>query len=184
MEKQLKIKNAIASLVLVTGLVGAGITLHQIRQAEQVNHALRTGGEVSSEETYALQRKFAEAYFQGAAKNYKHAVQNYGQLLENLEKKGDVDPELRAKIFYNIGNNLFRSGLIRMVNSDGSLQDDAKYAYAQAVVAYEQALKQNPAQSEAKFNLSLLHAVIPANMQIGKREQTGMELSNLPIGLP
>ena len=183
MEKHLKIKNAVAGLVLAAGLVGAGTVLHQIRQAEQVNHALRTGGEVSGE-NYVLQHKFAEAYFQGEAKNYKHAAQNYGQLLEKADKMGNISPELRAQVYFNIGNNLFRSGLIRMVGEDGSLQDDAKYAYAQAVVAYEQALKQNPAQSEAKFNLSLLHAVIPANMQIVKREQTAMELSNLPIGLP
>ncbi|MDR5170828.1 hypothetical protein IHQ56_03255 [Methylobacillus flagellatus] len=183
MEKHLKIKNAIAGLLLLASLAGSGAVLYQLRQAEQANHALRTGGEISNED-YAMQRKFAEAYFQGASKNYKHAVQNYSQLLESMDKKGNASPELRAQIYFNIGNNLFRSGLVRMVNSDGSLQDDAKYAYAQAIVAYEQALKQNPAQAEAKFNLSLLHAVIPGNMQIGKREQTAMELSNLPIGLP
>lgn len=183
MEKHLKLKNTAVGLLLLIGVAGAASVLYQLQQAEQVNRALQSGGEITHE-GYAMQRKFAEAYFQGASKNYKHAVQNYSQLLESMDKQGHTSPELRSQIYFNIGNNLFRAGLIRMVNADGSLQDDAKYAYAQAIVAYEQALKQNPAQSEAKFNLSLLHAVIPGNMQIGKREQTGMELSNLPIGLP
>jgi len=36
----------------------------------------------------------------------------------------------------------------------------------------------------AKFNLSLLLSVLPADMKHGEKEQSGMELSNLPIGLP
>ncbi|MCB5184921.1 hypothetical protein LG201_06860 [Methylobacillus gramineus] len=183
MEKHVIVKNAVAGLILLTGVVGTLMAGYQIKLAEQVNQALLTGEEIT-DENYAFQRKFAEAYFQGASKNYKHAVQNYSQLLESADKRGNVSNEVRSQIYFNIGNNLFRSGLIRMVNSDGSLQDDAKYAYAQAMVAYEQSLKLVPDQSAAKFNLSLLHAVIPHNMQISKREQSGMELSNLPIGLP
>ena len=183
MEKHLKISNTIAGLILCTGLLGGAYTLHQLQQAHEVNQALRSGGEINNED-YALQRKFAEAYFQGAANNYKHAVQNYSQLLESADKQGKLTQEDRAQIYFNIGNNLFRSGLIRLVNPDGNLQDEAKYAYAQGMVAYEQALRLAPNLSAAKFNLSLLHAVIPDNMQIAKREQTGMELSNLPIGLP
>ncbi|MCB5186862.1 hypothetical protein LG200_02450 [Methylobacillus caricis] len=183
MEKHVTIKNAVAGLILLIGLVGASVMAYKIKIAEKVNQALLTGEEIT-DENYAFQRKFAEAYFQGVSKNYKHAVQNYSQLLEAAEKKGNVSSEVRSRIYFNIGNNLFRSGLIRMVNPDGSLQDDAKYAYAQAMVAYEQALRLAPGLSHAKFNLSLLHAVIPHNMQISKREQSGMELSNLPIGLP
>ncbi|WP_025873069.1 hypothetical protein [Methylobacillus glycogenes] len=183
MEKHLKIRNTLVGVMLLAGVLGCAYTLHQLQQAQAVNQALRSGGEINNED-YALQRKFAEAYFQGAANNYKHAVQNYSQLLESADKQGKFSQEERAQIYFNIGNNLFRSGLIRLVNPDGELQDEAKYAYAQGMVAYEQALRLAPELKAAKFNLSLLHAVIPHNMQIAKREQSGMELSNLPIGLP
>ena len=79
---------------------------------------------------------------------------------------------------------MFVSGLIRRINDDGSLNDDARYAYAQAKLAYEQSLRLEPMSTVAKFNLSLLHAVMSKSMKPAPKEQSTMELSNLPVGMP
>ena len=67
---------------------------------------------------------------------------------------------------------------------DGTLKDEARYAFSQARMGYEQALRTDPALRAAKFNLTLLHGVMPAGTKGAAKEQSGMELSNLPIGLP
>jgi len=41
-----------------------------------------------------------------------------------------------------------------------------------------------PDSQAAKFNLSLLHSVLPSNLQSAEKDQSTMQLSNLPIGLP
>jgi mxaK protein len=94
------------------------------------------------------------------------------------------ESEQRARIQFNIANNLFLSGLERRVNDDGTLKDEARYAFTQARMGYEQALRTDPGLRAAKFNLTLLHGVMPAGTKGASREQAGMELSNLPIGLP
>ena len=102
-----------------------------------------------------------------------------GQILETSPSLAD-----QAKIQYNIGNNLFVFGLIRSINEDGTLQDEARYAYTQAKMAYEQSLRIEPQDHAAKFNLSLLHSVMANKMKPAPKDQSTMELSNLPIGLP
>jgi mxaK protein len=42
----------------------------------------------------------------------------------------------------------------------------------------------DPQYRVAKFNLSLLHSVMANNMKPAPKDQSTMELSNLPIGLP
>jgi mxaK protein len=164
--------------MLVTGLSGAAFEAYQTGKIERVNHALLAGGDIA-DEAYLYQKKFAAAYDQGQHQDYKHAVQTYGQLLETSPVASE-----KARIQFNIANNLFLSGLMRRLNDDGTLKDEAKYAFSQARMAYEQALRLAPDARQAKFNLSLVHAVMPANMKGAPKDQTGMELSNLPIGLP
>ena len=91
---------------------------------------------------------------------------------------------MQARVHNNVGNNLLRFGLSRRVNDDGSLIEDARYALMQARASYEQALRLNPALLPARFNLDLLLSILPARMQQSEKEQSGVQLSNLPIGLP
>ena len=89
----------------------------------------------------------------------------------------------------NIGiraiDDAYRRGFLqRRVNDDGSLNDEARYDFTQARVAFEQALRLNPAADGARFNLSLLLSLLPRNIKLGTKDNSGMELSNLPIGLP
>jgi mxaK protein len=178
MESRIKRKNIALGLLLLTGLAGATLETFKIWKIEVVNQAL-LAGKLIEDESYIYQKKFAAAYDQGQKQDFKHAVQTYGQLLETSPDAGE-----KARIQFNIANNLFFSGLTRRPNDDGTLKDEARYDFSQAKMAYEQALRLNPDSRPAKFNLSLLHAVMPSNMKAAPKEQTGMELSNLPIGLP
>ncbi|WP_047534453.1 hypothetical protein [Methylotenera sp. N17] len=178
MIRHIKNSNVVFGALLAIGLVGVGYEAFQIHRTEQVNRVLAAGQLVTSDR-YPYLQKFTAAYDQGNKKDYKHAVQTYGQLLETKPTL-----EQQAKIQYNIGNNLFVFGLIRRVNDDGTLQDEARYAYTQAKMAYEQALRIAPQDRAAKFNLNLLHSVMANNMKPAPKDQSTMELSNLPIGLP
>jgi mxaK protein len=166
-------------LVLIAiGTAGTAYESYQCWKINGINNSLRNG-DIVKDDAYPYQKKFSAAYFQGNVKDYKHAVQTYSQLLESTS-----DLSRQARIQYNIGNNLFLSGLQRGVKDDGTLKDEAKYDFSQARVAYEQALRLNPLAYAAKFNLSLLLSVTPQNMKSAPREQSGVELSNIPIGLP
>lgn len=178
MIKHIKNSNVIFGTLLMIGLAGAGYEALQIHKINQVNQTLKAG-QLVTDDSYPYLQKFTAAYDQGNKKDYKHAVQTYGQLLETKPSLAQ-----QAKIQYNIGNNLFVFGLIRIINEDGTLQDEARYAYTQAKMAYEQALRIAPQDRTAKFNLSLLHSVMANNMKPAPKDQSTMELSNLPIGLP
>lgn len=180
-------KNQILILALLVGLAGTAYEAYQTNKIGKVNHALNTG-EVFNDESYPFHKKFADAYQQGKTGNFKHAVQGFGQTLELANKKEaqvfEVSNAIKSNIYYNMGNNLFRSGLQRLVTADGAIQEEAKFDYLQAKSAYEQALKLDPTSRAAKFNLSLLLGVIPGNIKTVPQDPSGMEISNLPQGLP
>lgn len=178
MEKRIKTSNLLFGLLLLAGLAGSAYEVHQLWKIDRVNQAILAGKTIE-DDAFPYEKKFVSAYLQGTKQGYKHAVQTYGQLL-------DTSPTIaeQARIQFNIANNLFTMGLIRRINDDGSLQDDARYAYMQAKLAYEQSLRLAPDTPEAKFNLSLLHAMMARGMKPSEREDSTMELSNLPIGLP
>jgi len=178
MVSHIKNSNVIFGVLLIAGLVGSAYEAYQINKILKVNYLIATEQLVKNE-AYSYLQKYTAAYDQGNKKDYKHAVQTYGQILETSPSLAD-----QAKIQYNIGNNLFVFGLIRRINDDGTLQDEARYAYTQAKMAYEQSLRIEPQDHAAKFNLSLLHSVMANKMKPAPKDQSTMELSNLPIGLP
>jgi len=173
-----KTSNIVLGLMLLIGLIGSAYEAYQSHKIGKVNQAIIAGEQITDDD-YPYQQKFAAAYDQGQKLGYKHAIQTYGQLLETAPSLSE-----QAKIQFNIGNNLFISGLIRRINDDGTLNDEARYAYTQAKLAYEQSLRLAPADRIARFNLSLLHAVMSNNMRPAPKEQSTMELSNLPVGMP
>jgi mxaK protein len=164
--------------ITLVGVIGAIYFGWQLQSLQALNHQIQSGSLIKDKDYPYLQR-FTAAYDQGKHADYKHAVQTYAQLLEVSPPEAEL-----PHIHFNIGNNLFLSGLVRTVNEDGSFQDEARYAYTQAKIAYEQSLRLQPADQAAKFNLSLLHSVMARGMQAGAKDQSHMELSNLPIGLP
>ncbi|OIQ85200.1 hypothetical protein GALL_329580 [mine drainage metagenome] len=178
MVKHIKRSNLIFGFFLATGLIGLGCEGYLYQKIDAVNRAILADKQIVGDD-FPYQKKFAAAFDQGAKSDYKHAIQTYGQLLEM-----SPTPVEQAKIQYNIANSLFLSGLIRRINDDGTLQDDARYAYIQAKMAYEQSLRLAPMSPATKFNLSLLQSVMARNMKAAPKDQSTMELSNLPIGLP
>lgn len=187
MKNRINRKNQLLGLMLMAGLLGAAYEGYQINKIGKVNRALLSG-EVVNDENYPFHKKFADAYQQGKTGNFKHAVQGFGQLLEppkmQQENAFEVTQYLKSQIHFNIANNLFHSGLQRLVAADGAIQEEAKFDYLQAKASYEQALKLNPNAHAAKFNLSLLLSVIPGNIKTVAQDPSGMEISNLPQGLP
>lgn len=178
MARRIKNSNLLFGLLLLAGVAGVAYEGYQSWKIHRVNAAILANQEITDND-FPYQQKFAAAYEQGNKQGYKHAVQSYGQLLETNPAKNE-----QAKIQFNVANNLFMSGLVRRLNEDGSLQDEARYAYTQARNAYEQSLRLEPDMRQAKFNLSLLQAMLASNTKIPAKEQSTMELSNLPIGLP
>lgn len=180
-------KNYLLIMLLIIGLMGAVYEVYQIKSISKVNNTLRAG-EVLNNESYPFHKKFSDAYQQAKTSNFKQAVQGFGQALEISNKKGEqafkVSNPLKSNIHYNIANNLFRSGLQRLVTADGAIQEDAKFDYLQAKSSYEQALKLDPNSQSAKFNLSLLLGVMPSKIRTVPQDPSGMEISNLPQGLP
>lgn len=178
MENRLKFKNAALGLLLAAGLAGAGYEAWQITRIESINATIKAGKPVT-DDGFPFLKKFSAAYDQAQHQDYKHAIQTYGQQLEM-----NPTTEQRARIQFNIANALFLSGLERRLNDDDTLKDEARHAFTQARMGYEQALRSDAQLRAAKFNLSLLHGVMPAGTRGAAREQAGMELSNLPVGLP
>lgn len=170
--------NLLWGILLLIALLGALYAAYQWHTLTELNRQIRSGALIQHA-GYPYLQKFTAAYDQSNHSDYKHAVQTYGQLLELSPPEHEL-----ASIHFNIGNNLFISGLVRTINEDGSFQDEARYAFAQARIAYEQALRLRPQDKAAKFNLSLLHSVMARGMQAAAKESSTMELSNLPIGLP
>lgn len=178
MVNPIKKANLLFGGLLLVGSVSAVYSEFRIHKISQLNDSI-VHSKLVKDDAYPQLQKFMAAYDQGNKKDYKHAVQTYAQLL-------DTAPSLdtQSKVQYNIGNNLFIFGLIRRINDDGTLQDEARYSYTQSKMAYEQSLRLNPQDRLAKFNLSLLHSVMANNMKPAPKDQSTKVLSNLPIGLP
>jgi mxaK protein len=187
MNKRIKYKNALVCILLVLGLAGAVYEVNEYRQLSAVNDALMTG-KVLKGDNYLLQQKFSYGYEQAKANNYKHAIQAYGQMLEASKQTDDnsfeMDEITQSNVQFNLANSFFRAGLQRSVNSDGTMHEEAMYAFTQAKRTYKQALKTNPNLEKAKFNLSLLLSIMPGKMKLIAKEQSSMVISNLPQGLP
>lgn len=181
-KSRIKRKNIVFGLMLLVGLAGGVYETYQLRSMENTNLAIRQGALLQGD-AYPYQKKFLEAYQHGQHMEFKHAIQSYSQLLESDPAISAPTIKEQSKIQYNIGNNLFLSGLKRL-SSDGKMLEESKYDLAQAKLAYEQSLRLDPTSRLAKFNLSLLLSVLPQGMKNAVKEQSGMELSNLPIGLP
>src|SRR5690349_15838775 len=131
MGSRIKRINLGLAILMTIGLAGTGYESYQCWRIDKVNRVL-DAGQIVTDDAYPYQAKFSAAYLQGNTQDYKHAVQSYSQLLETTKSIS-----LQASIEYNIGNNLFLSGLRRGIKEDGSLKDEAKYDFSQAKVAYE-----------------------------------------------
>ncbi|HEU4708836.1 MAG TPA: hypothetical protein VFS17_05945 [Methylophilaceae bacterium] len=183
MASRIKPINLLLGLMIAVGAVGSSWEAWKVWKIEGLNRDLRAG-KIIKDEAYPFQEKFSAAWAQGQSRDFKHAIQTYNQIVEAKSFQQLASREQQASIQYNIGNNLFTAGLTLGLNDNGSIKEDGKYNFMQARMAYEQALRLDPESRKAKFNLSLLHGVLPLANQSTPKDKSGMELSNLPVGLP
>ena len=81
-------------------------------------------------------------------KDYEKSIESYYKALDS------DDPLFQAQAYYNIGNSLYKHG---------KLPD--------SIIAYEQALKLNPDDQDAKFNLEFVRNQLKENADKNQQEQ-------------
>lgn len=92
---------------------------------------------------------FADANIQYAEGNYAQAATQYEQILANLPSTDVAGlPSDYAVVYYNLGNAYFKQGEL-----------------AQAILAYERALRLQPSLQDAKHNLQFAQSRIIDNIQ-------------------
>jgi Ca-activated chloride channel family protein len=129
--------------LLLAMLVGCGTAAYQAREAERAYHsgrfaeayagfqrALAAGGDP------ALEYSLGNAFYR--LKRYEDAVRSF--------RRGTEIPRIRQRSYYNLGNAYVR------ISEESSNKDEP---LRQAIAAYEQALRLDPADSAAKWNLEL-----------------------------
>jgi len=147
MVKQNKYIWQIAALSILKKLVWVILIYATSALAQKENKHIRSGNDFFDEENYkeaevdymkALEAKpesFKGQFNLGGAlykqENYEDATKLYGSLSER-----DVDAEERSNSFYNLGNSFLKT-----------------QKYAESVEAYKNALRLNPDDMDAKYNM-------------------------------
>ncbi len=91
---------------------------------------------------YKAQYNMGDALYK--EKRYNDAVKYYSKAIENP----NADKATKAKAYYNMGNSYLQSGLENKQNPN------AMESFKNAVSAYQNSLKLNPKDADAKYNLS------------------------------
>ena len=89
----------------------------------------------------------------------------------------ETDPMVKAAVNHNIGNTLYLRGIFEM----NSRQQGIKETYAACINAYKEALRDNPADHETRYNLAkakaIYNAVPPGNNQNQQDQQQEQQSS-------
>jgi tetratricopeptide (TPR) repeat protein len=93
-----------------------------------------------------LKYNLANSYYKN--KQFQEAEQLYMSIAQQ------ADPPLNEKAFYNLGNTFYRAGKLQ-----------------EAIASYEQALKLDPKDEDAKFNLEFVRNEIKKRMENQKQRQ-------------
>jgi len=147
MVKQNKFIWQIAALSILKKLVWVILIYATSALAQKENKHIRSGNDYYDDEDYkeaevdymkALEAKpesFKGQFNLGSAlykqENYEDATKLYGSLAER-----DADADVRANSFYNLGNSFLKA-----------------QKYAESIEAYKNALRLNPDDMDAKYNM-------------------------------
>lgn len=146
-------KHKIVLLIILLG------SIHSVFSQKEVRQQLRTGNKQFNKEHYTeseiAYRKALEANSRSveAAYNLGNSLYKQGKFQEALEQyqvilNSNKDKELLAKTWHNIGN-------ITMNAQD----------YAKSISAYKNALINNPADNETRYNLALAQKLLNDQQQ-------------------
>ncbi len=84
---------------------------------------------------------------------------NFEKSMESFQKAVDADdPMVQSQVYYNIGNSLYRQNKL-----------------PESILAYEQALKLNPGDQDAKYNLEFVRNKLKENAQPENQQQQQQE---------
>jgi Ca-activated chloride channel family protein len=122
------------------------------------------GNQLYSEEKYdAASNKYQDALLENPSSpliqfnvgDVLYKKNNYEKSLEAFQKSLDTDDPIRqSQAYYNLGNTLYRSQKL-----------------PESILAYEQALKLNPDDEDAKFNLEFVRNKMKENAKPQQQDQ-------------
>jgi Ca-activated chloride channel family protein len=129
------------------------------------------GNQLYSEEKYdAASNKYQDALLENPSSpliqfnvgDVLYKKNNYEKSLEAYQKSLDTDdPMMQSQAYYNLGNALYRSQKL-----------------PESILAYEQALKLNPDDEDAKFNLEFVRNKMKENAQPQSQDQQQQQQQN------
>ena len=114
---------------------------------------------VSDSTFYKAQYNLGDALYK--EKRYDEAVKYYNKVLENPTS----DVEAKAKAYYNMGNSFLQSGL------DNRTDPAAMEKFKNAIASYQNSLKMNPKDEDAKYNLSYARKMLQQMQQQNQQQQ-------------
>lgn len=103
--------------------------------------------QVDNPESPIIHFNVGDALYQ--KRNYEEAMKSFQSAVQKTN-----DPQLQAQSYYNLGNTLFRLD-----------------KWQESIAAYQQALKLNPNDEDAKFNLEYVRRKIKENAQKQPQDQ-------------
>lgn len=179
----------ISSLLLIASSVWAQTP----KNAPQVSHKAQQDRRV---ETRAGNKAYEHKKYDEATKHYNQALKsdsNYYKAQFNLGnamyRQGNYDratecythalqqpnlaPKEQSRIHYNLGNSHLQSGLGKKKNVDPAnpQSDNGMQDFQQAVTHYQEALKVDPKNQDAKYNLSYAMKMLQQAQQ--QQQQNG-----------
>ena len=108
---------------------------------------------------YKAQYNLGDALYKD--KRYDEAVNYYNKVLENPT----ADDSAKAKSYYNMGNSYLQSGL------DNRTDPAAMEKFKNAISSYQNSLKINPKDNDAKYNLSYAKKMLQQMQQQNQQQQ-------------
>lgn len=129
------------------GLIQEGEKLYQVGRYEEALQKFKKA-ETQYPQDPRLQYNLGNTYYQ--LKKYEEAQKIFG----DIRSKSNANPSLREKTLYNEGNTHYR-----------------EHHLEEAIQSYEEALKINPADGEARENLEFVKKELEKKKQEQKQEQ-------------
>ena len=115
---------------------------------------------------YKAQYNLGDALYK--EKQYDEAVKYYSKVLENPT----TDNETKAMAHYNMGNSFLQSGL------DNRTDPAAMEKFKNAISSYQNSLKINPKDADAKYNLSYARKMLQQMQQQNQQQQQNNQQQN------
>ncbi|MDD2767293.1 MAG: MxaK protein [Methylococcus sp.] len=175
-----KLRETIAAGILILGSAAAAYSGYRLIGVLSVNAAIQDPSEASLEEDTAPEAVFAKALAFDREGDYQEALRLYHTL------QNQADPAFRERVRYNMGTIYLREAA-SLWNARGVLE----YTRVNALVAMakenlKEALRLNPADQDARFNLEYAFRITPPPKEKEKANWQGTKssvFSTLP-GIP